>query len=326
MFKALMNMGAKPAVLDRNAKRHRHAKSWLRRQGWRAACCAMLAAIGISSIASGESPASTESGCASPNPASEQKLMDAYARAGSFPARQVDGGAGLPARVSVEIPPIRFTEPGQSSTLPIGPCQHIYRFHYPEVRGHGPLPFRYVEVDWNTEGEPRGPNGSFLSPHFDFHFYLRPRTYVHHATHCVSSNGRTCDATLTGPEQMRRFLKIPRARYFPSTYRPDLGSSIPFMGLHLLDQRYDYTVPYVDHHPVLIYGTFDDRVLFAEASVTLDTLQDAQRADSGVIGFRFRSPAAVANGLPWPTRFQIRFLPATETFRAEFTQFRKFPR
>lgn len=255
--------------------------------------------------------------------------MDAYAGAGSFPARQVDEGNGLPARVSVEIPPIRFTGSGRSSTLPIGPCQHIYRFRYPRVHrsGHGqPLPFRYVEVDWNTEGEPRGPNGSFLSPHFDFHFYSRPRHYVHHATHCVSTNGRTCDANLTSPGQMRRFLKLPAVRYFPSTYRPDIGSSIPFMGLHLLDQRYRYTVPYVDHHPVLLYGTFNDRVLFAEASVTLATLQDARRARAGALGFRFSPPIAVANGLPWPTRFVIRSLPATDAFRIEFTKFRKFPR
>jgi hypothetical protein len=314
-------------MLGRDTPRHRPAKARLHRQGRRAGFCAVLVALGVASIAHGEGLASTEGGCASPTPADEQQLMDAYARAGSFPARQVDWGAGLPAMVSVEIPPIQFTGPGRSSTLPIGPCQHIYRFRYPEVRGHGqPLPFRYVEVDWNTEGEPRGPNGSFLSPHFDFHFYSRPRAYVHHATHCISTNGRTCDATLTSPEQMRRFLRIPRARYFPSSYRPDLGSSIPSMGLHLLDQRYRYTVPYVDHHPVLIYGTFDDRVLFAEASVTLATLEDARNADSGTVGVRFRAPAAVANGLPWPTRFQIRFLPATETFRAEFTKFRKFPR
>jgi hypothetical protein len=255
--------------------------------------------------------------------------MDTYADAGPLPARQLDTRAGMPARVSVQIPPIRFNGAGRSATLPIGPCQNIYRFDYSTVRRPGragPLVFRYVEVDWNTEGKPRGPNGSFLSSHFDFHFYLRPHGYVERFTGCTSTNGRTCDPMRTAAAQMRRFLKLPAARFFPHTYKADLGSSIPFMGLHLLDQRYRYTVPYVDHHPVLIYGTFDGQMLFAEASVTLATLQDARRARDHTLAFAFRPPRAVRNGLPWPTRFVIRFLPATGGFAAEFTEFRHFPR
>ncbi|HEX8067763.1 MAG TPA: hypothetical protein VF520_14680 [Thermoleophilaceae bacterium] len=247
----------------------------------------------------------------------QQGLMDAYSSAGPFPARQAPGDP--PASVAVEVPPIDFSGAGRTPTLPVGPCQYIYRFRYPEVRapaGAAPSPFSYVEVDWNTEGMPRGPNGSFASPHFDFHFYLRTRAEVDRTTECVlSSNGKTCDALKTPYAQMRRFLDMPPARLVPDGYRPDVDSSIPEMGLHLLDMTLPYTVEKVNHYPVLIYGTFDGEILFAEASVTLFTLQDAMAAPGHAVTFPFRQPPEAPADRPWPTRFAIRYVPRTRTFR-----------
>lgn len=266
-----------------------------------------------------------EPACARVDAEAQENLMEAYAE-GSFPARQEDARHGLPESVSVEIPPIRFTGPGNSATLPVGPCQHIYRFAFPDVQaapGGRPSPFRFVEVDWNTEGLPRGPNNSFLSAHFDFHFYLRPAAEVNATTGCpLSANGVTCDPLRTDYAQMRRFLDLPAPRFVPARYGPDTGSSIPEMGLHLLDATIEYTVDKVDHYPVLIYGTFAGDVYFAEASVTLQTLQDAMEADDHMISFPFRQPRAVRGDVPWPTRFVIRYLPGTRRFRAGFEDFR----
>jgi hypothetical protein len=266
-----------------------------------------------------------EAACARVDAGAQQKLMDAYAQ-GSFPARQEDARPGLPRSVSVEIPPIRFTGPGESATLPVGPCQHIYRFEFPGVQapaGGEPSPFSYVEVDWNTEGLPRGPNDSFRSAHFDFHFYLRPAEEVNRATNCpVGENGVTCDPLRTDYAQMRRFLDLPEAGFVPPRYGPDPGSSIPEMGMHLLDATQEYTVEKVDHYPVLIYGTFAGEVYFAEASVTLKTLQDAMVAPGRTISFPFRQPRTVRGDLPWPTRFVIRQLP-NGGFRAGFEGFRR---
>lgn len=268
--------------------------------------------------------AAAAAGCSGVSLRGGSRLMDAYARAGGYPTVQANTADGVPARVSVEIPQIRFTGPGRSATLPVGPCQHIYRFQFEKVRapgGDAPSPFRYLEVDWNTEGLPRGPNGSFTSPHFDLHYYLRPRHVVDMKTMCVSSNGKTCDPFKTGYAQMRRFLTMPAPAFVPASYAPDVGSSIPMMGLHLLDRTFDYTVHNVDHHPTLIYGTFDGKVLFAEASVTLATLQDAIAAPDHVVSFRFHQPRAVQGAVPWPTRFTIQYLPSG-TFRAGFERFR----
>lgn len=269
--------------------------------------------------------AAAATGCGDVSLREGSRLVDAYARAGGYPTVQANRPDGRPARVSVRIPRIRFTGPGSSATLPVGPCQQIYRFKFKKVRAPGgetPSPFRYLEVDWNTEGLPRGPNNSFTSPHFDFHYYLRPRHAVDMRTMCESSNGKTCDPFKTGYAQMRRFLRMPAPAFIPASYAPDTGSSIPMMGLHLLDRTFDYTVHNVDHHPTLIYGTFNGRVLFAEASVTLATLQDATAAPDHAVSFRFRQPRKVQGGVPWPTRFTVRHLP-DGTFRAGFERFRK---
>jgi hypothetical protein len=272
---------------------------------------AVLSALALAPAALGQAP--------DPAP-------DAYA---APTARQVDRRAGLPESVTVTVPKIAFAGPGSSTTLPVGPCQTIYRFAYPTIavaRGATRTPFAYAEVDWNTEGLPRGPNNSFTSPHFDFHFYLRPRAWVEANTMCPSANGRTCNEQTTPYAQMRRFMDLPAAPFLPTGYFPDTGSEIPMMGTHVLDGEATYTVAAVDHHPTLIYGTYGGAMLFAEASVTLDALQDAMTAPGHQLTFAYRSPARVRNGKPWPTRFVVRYLPATGGFTAGFTGFRRFPR
>lgn len=262
--------------------------------------------------------------CAEADPATETGLMGAYRNAGTDPARQSNTAHGTPAGIEVSIPRIAFTGPGQSSTLPVGPCQTIYRFAFPQIRpGHGATesPFKYAEVDWNTEGLPRGPQNSFLSPHFDFHFYLRQKSWVDSHLGCVSSNGRTCDPEKTSYAQMRRFLAAPPAADVPPGYFPGIESSIPDMGLHSLDGRVHYSVEEVDHHPVLLYGSFDGKLLFVEASVTQYNLQDAMQAPSHTLSYVYRQPRNYEQR-SWPTRFTITYDPLTGGFTAAFAEFR----
>lgn len=271
--------------------------------------------------ASAASPACQDTGAPQ-----QRALMRAYRTSAPIPVRQIQRPGGGVGAVLAELPPIAFDGPGSSPDLPTGPCQTIYRFAFPEVdlpRGARPGPFRYAEIDWNTEGIPRGPNGAFVSPHFDLHLYRRPRHWVDHHVMCRSSDGRTCDPQRTPYRQMQRFLELPGRAFVPRGYSPDVGSSIPMMGLHLLDDRATYTVRAVDHHPTLIYGSFAGEVLFAEASVTLQTLQDAVAAADHEVRFRYRRPRRVEGDVPWPTRFVVRHRPATGTFVTGFTRFRR---
>jgi hypothetical protein len=260
--------------------------------------------------------------CAGVNPANESALIRAYGRAGSYPARQTNTAQGTPARVAVTIPALAFTGPGQSSTLPVGPCQTIYRYVYSRIRAPrhtAASPFKYVEVDWNTEGLPRGPEGSFVSPHFDFHFYTQPKSWIDQHLMCGSSNGKTCDPQKTSYAQMRRFLMAPPAADVPRGYFADVGSSIPEMGLHLLDGYVHYSITEVNNHPVLIYGTYDGQIVFAEASVTQYNLQDAMRAPSHTLSYVYRQPRLYQHR-SWPTRFTITYNPRTQGFTAALTK------
>ena len=202
-------------------------------------------------------------------------------------------------------------------------CQTIYRFAYNNVSADAgaALPFQYVEVDWNTEGEPRGPNGTFSSAHFDFHFYMQPQSDVDHTMQCVSTNGRTCDQFETSYDQMRLFQEMPESIYVPAAYRADVGSAIPEMGLHLLDASFDYTLDNVNHTPTMLYGSFDGNLIFAETSVTLLTLQDVVNAPGQTITYPYQQPTAFANEIDWPTSFTITYLPKTGGFQAGFTDF-----
>jgi hypothetical protein len=78
----------------------------------------------------------------------------------------------------------------------------------------------------------------------------------------------------------------------------------------------------VNHHPTLIYGSFNGRVLFAETSVTLHTLQDVLAAPGQEITYPYDQPRAVREGVPWPSRFTLRYLPDTGGFQAAFERFR----
>ncbi len=263
--------------------------------------------------------------CARGDAAAEARQMRAYRNAGSFPAREVDNRRGSPRGVSMQIPPLAFTGPGTSSTLPVGPCQTIYRFVFHKItaaRGAARSPFRYIEVDWNTEGIPRGPNNSFTSGHFDFHFYLRPRAFIDSHLTCVSTNGRTCDPQRTRFAQMRRFLALPVAQFVPPGYFPDPGSSIPLMGMHLLDGHVHFTVDKVNHNPVLLYGTFNERLAFLEASVTQFNLQDLLVAKSHKLTYRLRQPRRYQDPAPWPTRFSLQYDPLTRRVTAAFEGFK----
>jgi hypothetical protein len=211
----------------------------------------------------------------------------------------------------------------KNSLLPTTPQSSIYRFKYLDISAatKPAFPFRYVEVDWNTEGAPRGPNGSFITPHYDFHFYLKDRAYVEKRMECMTV-GKTCDSQKTGYSQMRHFLDLPPDRLIPEKYFPDNDSSIAAMGLHNLDGSFDYTVDNVNHNPVIIYGTFDGELAFLEVSMTLYGFQDAIKAaqKGQKLTWNILQPKAYAYPW-WATEVSLEYLPESKSFAFEFNGF-----
>jgi hypothetical protein len=227
-------------------------------------------------------------------------------------------------RLSVPSP---FTAGGDSITenslLTTTPQSSIYRFKYLDISADTKpaFPFRYVEVDWNTEGAPRGPNGSFSTPHYDFHFYLKDRAYVEKRMECMTV-GKTCDSQKTGYAQMQHFMDLPPDRFIPEKYFPDVDSSIAAMGMHNLDGSFDYTVDNVNHNPVIIYGTFDGELAFLEVSMTLYGFQDAIKAGRKGQKMTWNILQPKAYAYPWwATKVSLEYLPASKSFAFEFNGF-----
>src|SRR3989338_689249 len=209
-----------------------------------------------------------------------------------------------------------------NSLLPTEPQSSIYRFKYLDVPQVLPaLPFQLIEVDWNTEGLPRGPNNSFITPHYDFHFYTKSSAFVDSRMNCVTS-GKTCDAQKTDYAQMRRFLELPATEFMPASAFPDTGSSIAAMGLHSLDGTFDFTVESVNHNPVIIYGSFAGEIAFLEASMTLYAFSDAMEAAASdkKSNWPIAQPAEYAYPW-WPTTLSLEYVQKEQVFYVELGGF-----
>jgi hypothetical protein len=267
--------------------------------------------------------------CAVPDLETPRRQINAYAQsADGFPVR-TEVANGRPSAVTVELAPIEIPPTGdESPTLPAGPCQHISRFALQDVppgTGGVASPFRFMEIDWNTEGKPRGPNGSFLAPHFDVHLYLPGRERIR-SLDCVPQppTDRVCDPIASDYERMREFLDLPAPGLVPPSYRADPGSAIPMMGLHHLDGAFDYTVDSVNHTPTIIYGSYAGEVVFLEASVTIPTLRDVRAAPRHELTWEIRQPARFAAPTDWPTELVLRYLPDAERFEVSFAGLRRY--
>lgn len=240
------------------------------------------------------------------------KAMAAYADQAAWAISVEQNDSGKAEAVTLRIPsPFKQPVDPKHSQLPLQPEASIYRFKYLDIAGHS-QPFQFLEVDWNTEGQPRGPNGSFVNAHFDFHFYLRPRRYLQQEVNCPSK-GKTCDAFKTSYAQMQRFLWLPDAPLLPEGYAPDSGSPIAQMGLHNLDAKFDYTIKNVNHNPVIIYGSFDNQLLFLEASLTLFAFQDALAQPGETLSWEIRQPAEYMLDW-WPSHFTLTYLSSEDVF------------
>jgi hypothetical protein len=223
--------------------------------------------------------------------------------------------------VQLEIPnPLEGNVLPNNSILPILPQSSIYRFKYLDIQSHDGVnvPFKYVEVDWNTEGLPRGPNGSFVNPHYDFHFYTKTPEFINQELTCFTSE-KTCDHMQTGYVQARRFLTLPPQNFVPNSYFPDSESSIANMGLHNLDGRFNYTIQNVNDNPVIIYGTFDGEIVFLEASLTLYAFQNAISSDAP-ISWQISQPQVYSYEW-WPNSMTLEFDPTRDVFIFSLTDF-----
>ena len=122
-------------------------------------------------------------------------------------------------------------------------------------------PFKWVMVNWNMMGH--GPPMVYDKPHFDVHFYLRPRAEVEAIRVGPCGNVVNCDDFATAR------VPVP-AEYTPADYA-DYGFVQPQMGNHLVDKTNDeWTGGTFDR--TFVYGSFAGQLTYLEPMITKEWL------------------------------------------------------
>jgi hypothetical protein len=71
----------------------------------------------------------------------------------------------------------------------------------------------------------------------------------------------------------------------------------------------------------MLYGSYDGKIVFAEASVTIFNLANVKAARDQTLSWSYPQPTKFASETGWPTTFTLTYLPATDQFEAAFTGF-----
>jgi hypothetical protein len=133
------------------------------------------------------------------------------------------------------------------------------RFHPNATKG---LPYDHVSLDWAQMGH--GPDGVYDVPHFDIHFYMIP-----------TETQMNIVADMPYPAGPDAFAAMPPST-IPQTYFP--GPFVEMMGTHWIKK--DEFLPLImgeqSFRHTFIYGSHENRLIFFEPMVTLQTLRSKQ--------------------------------------------------
>ncbi|MET8980559.1 hypothetical protein ABZX85_33630 [Streptomyces sp. NPDC004539] len=161
-----------------------------------------------------------------------------------------------------------------------------------EPPGAGQAPFVWDLVNWNPAGH--NPQGVYDTPHFDFHFYLQPKS----ARDAIRTG--PCQSHMNCEDYARARRPVP-ARYTAPGFA-DLDAVEPAMGNHLLDTR----SPELNGGPFThtwIYGAYDGEITFYEAMVAKSWLEGQRDGRVEDTCTSFRQPRAWRESGWYPTRY-----------------------
>lgn len=147
-------------------------------------------------------------------------------------------------------------------------------------------PFKHLILDWEPHGHP--PAGVFTVPHFDFHFYM------------ISPDDRLA-IPQPSPSSMAMFNLAPSPGYLPADYTIP-GAPVAQMGTHWLDHTMPELPPTLQPFThVLIYGSYNGKVVFLEPMATRDFLASGTEVHKAIKQpLNYDQP-----GKYYPTRYNV---------------------
>ncbi|TDE41823.1 hypothetical protein E0I26_15645 [Flavobacterium rhamnosiphilum] len=200
--------------------------------------------------------------------------------------------SGKPVEIGIEMTPGALEGlpdiegPGPTTVLPL------------HLKARQLTPFQHIGLNWQNHGHPGGPPGSFTVPHFDFHFYMisneeRLAIPNYSATTHAAFNNFPPTTTLTIPP-----MTITTGGYMPLNYGTPIGAGEGQMGKHWLPVPPNY-IPFTN---VMIYGTYDGKIIFVEPMITLNFLQDETKYFSSA----YNQPTIFEKEGNYPTMYNMR--------------------
>lgn len=180
----------------------------------------------------------------------------------------------------------------------VWPPPDVANIAMPEVAQER-LGIHYVKINWEAHGHPPGP---YLTPHWDFHFYVIPR-----------AEGDAMDCSdLTMPTE------LPVGYELPDVEIPGVGTLTGFcvekMGMHsLLKAELDGEQPFTG---TLVVGYYGGDPIFFEPMITRELLVAEQ-----TFPLEFPEIPAVAPDVTLPTRFEARYDESASEYRFVFSGF-----
>ena len=155
----------------------------------------------------------------------------------------------------------------------------------------------HLTIFWEAHGHPPAP---FLTPHFDFHFYVID-TGVRNAITCADSTKPT---------------ELPAGYSLPDMDLPEIGHlpgvCVPKMGMHSLPTTalQDTTL----FSGSMVMGFYQGRPIFFEPMIARAKLLERRS-----FSLPMATPAGLGKGVHYPTRFEAEYDPAMPGYRFVFS-------
>ncbi|WP_441249276.1 hypothetical protein [Kitasatospora sp. McL0602] len=172
------------------------------------------------------------------------------------------------------------------------------------------MPLEWALVNWSPMGH--GPPGVFDTPHFDVHFYLRPKS-----ERDAIRAGRC--GILINCEDFKTATEPIATEYLPADY-VDKGIAETAMGNHLQDPTAPewHGVPFVR---TMIYGAYDARITFLEPMVTLRALHQAEAGSAQSECSDIKQPSAWQQPGWYPRQYCVRYRAEAQEFTVSLEDF-----
>jgi len=172
------------------------------------------------------------------------------------------------------------------------------------------MPLEWALLNWEPMGH--GPAHIYDKPHFDVHFYLRPKAERDAIRPGPCGLVINCEDFATATEPVPAAY-LPAGHGNKNLAEVAMGNHLPDLGSGEL-----HGAPFTR---TFVYGAYDARLTFLEPMVTLATLRQTEDGTAGEECAGIKQPQAWEQPGWYPQRYCVRYQPDREEFTVSLEDF-----